>query len=130
MGFVRQPSPREFQFRQMASALVHKGVAIEKITNISALARRENVDLICDFFIERRRSGRTACSSSGFLRVLRPLALHRLKDRKLADWIDRRMRRLSGRTRRFGMTEKNRRRLAVFRDPQLIRDLLLLPTGC
>ena len=37
------------------------------------------------------------------------------------------MKRLFGRTRRFGMTEKNRRRLAVFRDPQLIRDLLLLP---
>jgi integrase len=117
---------RDFQIRQMASALVHRGVAIEKICNVSTLARRENVDLICDFFIERR--GRADCVQlNGFLRVLRPLALHRLNDRKLADWIDRRMKRLSGRTRRFGMTEKNRRRLAVFRDPQLIRDLLLLP---
>ena len=38
------------------------------------------------------------------------------------------MKRLSGgRWRRMGMTEKNRRRLAVFRDAQQVRDLLSLP---
>jgi integrase len=117
---------REFQFRQMASALVHRGVPAEEIATIGALAQRENVDLICDFFIERL--GRTDCVQlDGFLRILRSLALHRLQDRELAEWIRRRLRRLSGRGRRFGMTEKNRRRLAVFRDPQHVRQLLLLP---
>jgi integrase len=117
---------REFQFRQMASALVHRGVPAENITTIAALAQRENVDLICDFFIERL--GRTDCVQlDGFLHILRSLALHRLQNRELADWIRRRLRRLSGRGRRFGMREKNRRRLAVFRDPQHVRQLLLLP---
>ena len=57
------------------------------------------------------------------------MALNSLvKDRELADWIGRRIRRLSGgRPRRFGMTEKNRRRLAVFRDREQVKDLLLLP---
>lgn len=117
---------REFQFRQMASALVHRGIRIEAINRISQLATRESVEMICDFFIERR--GRSDCVQlNGFLAVLRPLAIQHLKDRALADWIGRRMKRLMGRTRRFGMTEKNRRRLSVFRDPRHIRDLLLLP---
>ena len=117
---------REFQFRQMASALVHGGVPIEAITRVRDLARRDNVDLICEFFV--RRHGRPdSVQLNGFLRVLRPIALHHLKDTHLADWIGRRLKRLFGRRRQFGMTEKNRRRLAVFRDPRHVRDLLLLP---
>jgi hypothetical protein len=50
---------REFQFRQMASALVHRGVSSEEIATIGALAQRENVDLICDSFIERGRDNPT-----------------------------------------------------------------------
>jgi integrase len=119
-------SRREFQFGQMASALVHRGVAIEAITSITTLASQENVDTICEFFIER--AGRPDCVQlNGFLRVLRPLALHNLGDKGLAEWINRRMKRLAGGQRRFGMTEKNRRRLAVFRDPRHVRDLLFLP---
>jgi hypothetical protein len=34
---------REFQFRQMASALVHGGAAVEAITGITALASQDNV---------------------------------------------------------------------------------------
>jgi integrase len=111
----------------MASALVHRGTPAADIASIADLATRENIDSICDFFAER--SGRpNSVQVQGFLAVLRPVALHQLKDRTLADWISRRMRRLfGGRHRRFGMTEKNRRRLAVFRDRQHVRDLLLLP---
>lgn len=118
---------REFQFRQMASALVHRGVPVAEITGVTMLARPDSVDRICEFFIDRR--GRPDYSQlGGFLAVLRPLAAYHLKDRALAAWIGRRLRRLSGgRTRRVGMTEKNRRRLALFRDPQQVRDLLLLP---
>ncbi|MBV8525670.1 MAG: hypothetical protein JOY71_26735 [Acetobacteraceae bacterium] len=66
--------------------------------------------MICDFFTER--SGPQDSSQvGGFLAVLRPLALYHLKDRDLADWIGRRTKRLFGRTKRFGMTDKNRRRL-------------------
>jgi len=83
--------------------------------------------LICEFFIDHH--GRSdSVQLSNLLSTLRPIALHRLTDRDLADWISRRQKRLSGGwARRSGMTEKNRRRLAVFRDPQHVRDLLLLP---
>lgn len=118
---------REFQFRQMASALVHRGVPIEAITSIGVLAERENVDPICEFFLDRSDRPQLV-QLVGLLSVLRPVALHQLKQRELADFIRRRIRRLSGgRLRRFGMTEKNRRRIAVFRDQQQVRDLLLLP---
>lgn len=118
---------REFQFRQMASALVHRGIPIETITSIDVLATRESVNAICDFFMDRSTS-RFSPQLDGLLSILRPIAAYRLKQRDLADWIRLRRRRLSGgRSRRFGMTEKNRRRLAVFRDRQQVRDLLLLP---
>lgn len=118
---------REFQFRQMASALVHRGIPIEAITSLGSLATRESVNTICEFFIER--SGRPDCVQlNAFLRVLGPIARFHLKDAVLADWISRRAKRLSGgQGRRVGMTEKNRRRLAVFRDPQQVRQLMLLP---
>jgi integrase len=51
-----------------------------------------------------------------------------MDNRVLADWIGRRLKRLAGGgARHIGMTQKNRRRLAVFRDPKQIRDLILLP---
>lgn len=118
---------REFQVLQMASAVVHQGVPIADVISIEALASKENVDRICDFFINR--SGRPDCSQLlSFLIILKSLAVHRLKDRSLGEWIQRRRKRLAGgRTQRVGMTEKNRRRLSVFRDPRHVRDLLLLP---
>ena len=116
---------REFQFRQMASAVVRSGIPMEDLATIGKLACRESVDRICDFFIERR--GRGSLQLHEFLRILRAIALRDLEDRELADWIGRRLKRLSAGHHRSGMTEKNRRRIAVFRDPQQVRDLLLLP---
>jgi integrase len=110
----------------MASALVHQGVPVAEITSVGMLAHRDNVDRICDFFLQRGRPDFGQLGS--FLAALRPLAAYHLNDNALAAWIGRRLKRLAGgRTRRFGMTEKNRRRLAVFRDPHQVRDLLLLP---
>jgi integrase len=118
---------REFQLRQIASALVHRGVPIEEIADVSELARRDNIDRACEFFIAHH--GRPDAVQIGeLLATLRLIAIHRLQDRELAAWISRRVKRLSGsQTRRYGMTEKNRRRIAVFRDPAHVRDLLLLP---
>jgi hypothetical protein len=53
---------REFQFRQMASALVHRGIPVESITSIGVLAERENVDPICDF-LWTGTTVRSLCSS-------------------------------------------------------------------
>ena len=118
---------REFQFRQMASALVHQGVPIEDITSIGVLAQRESVDMICDFFLARNE-GTISEQLGGMLTVLRPIATYQLKDRELTEWIRRRLRRLSGgRIRRFGVTEKNRRRIVLFRDAKHVRDLLVFP---
>jgi integrase len=118
---------REFQLRQIASALVHKGVPIETITSVAGLATQEHIDLVCEFFTEHH--GRPdSIQLQGMLQVLRPLAVFKLQDKALGERISRRMRRLaSPRGARYGMTEKNRRRLAVFRDPKLVRDMLLLP---
>lgn len=118
---------REFQVRQMASALVHQGVPIEDITSVMALATPLNIDIICEFFINR--NGRPNCSQlQGFLILLGSLAKYHIKDQQLTELINRRRRKLAGgKGRRVGMTEKNRRRIAVFRDPRLVRDMLLLP---
>jgi hypothetical protein len=120
---------REFQFRQMASALMHEGVPSAEIITLNQLVERQSVEKICDFFIGRRSGGGPPNGQLvDLLRILRPIAIYHTNDRSQAEWIFRRMKRLSGgRGRRFGMTEKNRRRLCVFRDPQHVRDLLLLP---
>lgn len=118
---------REFQLRQMASALVHKGIPIEAITSIEVLAAKESVNAVCEFFLDRSK---TEFSSQlhGLLSSLRQVVAHRLKDRELADWITRRIRRVGrDRSQLLGVTEKNRKRLAVFRDQQQVRNLLLLP---
>ena len=101
----------------MASALVHRGVPPAEITAITKLLERESVDKICDFFTERRSGGGPPNGQLvDLLRILRPIAIYHINDRTQAEWISRRMKRLSGsRGRRFGMTEKNRRRLSVFR---------------
>jgi integrase len=118
---------REFQFRQMASALVHQGLPIDDITSIGVLAQHESVEMICDFFLARN-GGTISEQLGGMLTVLRPIATYQLKNRELAEWIRRRLRRLSGgRVRRFGITEKNRRRIVLFRDAKHVRDLLVFP---
>ena len=111
----------------MASAVVHRGVPIAEVISLTTLATKENVDLICEFFVER--SGRPDCSQlQGMLTLLGSIARHKLGDGQLAEFIHRRRRRLAGGSgRRVGMTEKNRRRIALFRDPRLVRDMLLLP---
>ncbi|WP_428394424.1 hypothetical protein [Lichenicoccus sp.] len=118
---------REFQLRQIASALVHKGTPSDDIVSVAMLTERVHINTVCDFFIERS-GGRADCSQlQGLLAALRSIALHVRRERQVADWISRRRRRLGGDRPRVGMTEKNRRRLAVFRDPRQVRDLLLLP---
>lgn len=91
------------------------------------LTERENVNAICDFFEEHH--GRPDSEQiKGILTVLRPVARYHAKDEALAKWLGLRLKRLCrGRTRRTGLTEKNRRRLAVFRDHSQVRDLVLLP---
>lgn len=118
---------REFQFRQMASALVHSGVPVEGIGSVGDLASQASVDKICAFFAKHH--GRSDAEQLlGLLGILRPVARYHLRDEALAQWIGRRSKRLlGGRGRQRGMTEKNRRRLAVFRDPHQVRRLLLLP---
>jgi integrase len=118
---------RAFQFRQMASALVHRGVALVTLDDIAVLTHRPHIDKICEFFIAHS-GGTGGTQLVQFLQVLRPYVLQRLRDTELAAWIGRRIRRLlGGRPQRGGITAKNRRRLAIFRDPAQVRDLVLLP---
>jgi hypothetical protein len=118
---------REFQFRQMASALVHGGVPVAEVGSVAELASRANVDRICAFFTKHH--GRPDAEQLlGLLGILRTVARYHLRDEAQAHWIGRRLKRLSGGGgQRRGMTEKNRRRLTAFRDPHQVRRLLLLP---
>ena len=118
---------REFQLRQIASALVHMGVEVSTIRSVGGLVSRENVNLTCAFF--EQHHGRPGSEQIKHLLIaLRPIARHHLKDAALTQWLGLRLKReCRGRTRRVGLTQKNRRRLAVFRDPNQVRDLILLP---
>ena len=118
---------REFQLRQIASALVHMGIEVSTIRTVGGLVSRDNVNLICEFF--ERHHGRPGSEQiKHLLTALRPLARYHLKDAALTKWLGSRLKReCRGRTRRVGLTDKNRRRLAVFRDPNQVRELLLLP---
>lgn len=118
---------REFNIRQIASALVHSGIGVERLRTIADLPSREFMDLVCEFFA--RRLGRPdATQIRMLLDILRSLARWQCKDETLARAISRRASKLSGRTgRRVGMTEKNRRRLAPFYSEKMVRDLLMLP---
>ena len=117
---------REFQFRQMASVLVHRGVPATELNDIGDLARREHIGRMAEFFAERH-AGRRSSSLIVLLNALRPMVRNWLKDLDLARWISRYRARMFGRHAPVGMTEKNRRRLSLFQDPRLVRDLLLLP---
>ena len=118
---------REFQLRQIASVLIHTGVPNPELQSVAALATRENVNLVCQFF-EQHHGRPDSAQIKGLLTILRPLARYHLKDPALTKWLARRQKVLcKGNTRRVGLTEKNRRRLAVFRDPNQVRDLVLLP---
>ena len=116
---------RTYQLRVVASALVHQGVPIEEITTIAVLVRFENLQKILRFFLNRHE-GKTSPQVAQLATFLKICAKHwvKVKDEELA-----RIGKLVSKVQipRQGMTQKNRQRLRVFDDDEMVVAFLKLP---
>ena len=116
---------REFNLRQLASALVIQGRGIETITTLADLVEVEAAKMTLRFFL--RRSGDKPTSQSTILAgVLLSLARHWVR---VPEDHERRLRALAQRCRptQQGMTSKNRALLRQLEDPRTIEKLVNLP---
>jgi integrase len=116
---------RDYQLRSAASALVASGVAADKICTIGDLARLEPIKLILQQVLNRGDREHRA-GAFNMANALRAAAKYWVKvgDSELAK-ISRIVARLSPNS--SGLTEKNRRRLMPFNDPDVVQRFLGLP---
>ncbi len=116
---------REYQLRSAASALVAAGVAADKICTIGDLARLEPMKLILQQVLNRGDKEHRA-GAFNMANALRAAAKYWVKvdDAELAK-ISRIVAKLSPKSN--GLTEKNRRRLMPFNDPEVVQRFLGLP---
>ena len=117
-----------FALRQMASALVLQGVAIEKIASLADLLREGHDERIVAFFYERGKGA--SHQVHGIVARLAALARHHVAlDTTTRETLLVRLRKMSGKvapdTR--GMTDKNRRALKPFEAEHWRRQLVNLP---
>lgn len=116
---------REYQLRSAASALVAAGVAAETIRTIGDLARLEPIKLILQQVLNRGDSEHRA-GAFNMANTLRAAAKYWVKvDEAELGKISRIVARLSPKS--SGLTEKNRRRLMPFNDPEVVQRFLGLP---
>ena len=118
---------RRYQVRQFASALVYRGVAPDAIRGLDDLVRLEHYRLGLRFFLDRN-GGASSPMIADLAYSLKVVARHWVKLDEVS--LDS-MRNICGRLGKAlpgnGMTEKNRRRLAAFDDPVVMRRFLNLP---
>lgn len=116
---------REYQLRSAASALVAAGAAASSICTIGDLARLEPIKLILAQVLHRGDKEHRA-GAFNLANALRAAAKYWVKvdDAELAK-ISRIVTKLSLKS--HGLTEKNRRRLMPFNDPDLVQRFLGLP---
>lgn len=116
---------REYQLRSAASALVAAGVAADTIRTIADLARLEPMKRILEQVLHRGDKQRPA-GAFNMANALRAAAKYWVKvDYAELAKISRVVARLSPKS--SGLTEKNRRRLMPFNDPDLVQRFLELP---
>ena len=116
---------RDYQLRAAASALVAAGVAADTICTIGDLARLELMKRILEQVLHRGDSEHRA-GAFNMANALRAAAKYWVKvdDAELAK-ISRIVAKLSPKS--SGLTEKNRRRLMPFNDPEVVQRFLGLP---
>lgn len=116
---------REYQLRSAASALVAAGVAADTICTIADLARLEPMKRILEQVLHRGDKEHRA-GAFNLANALRAAAKYWVKvdDAELAR-ISRVVARLSPKS--SGLTEKNRKRLMPFNDPDVVQRFLGLP---
>lgn len=116
---------RDYQLRSAASALVAAGVAADTICTIGDLARLEPMKRILEQVLHRGDKEHRA-GAFNMANALRAAAKYWVKvdDAELAR-ISRVVARLSPKS--SGLTEKNRKRLMPFNDPDVVQRFLGLP---
>ena len=116
---------REYQARAAASALVAAGTPVDDVRRLADIARLEPIKLILGHMLSRgdceHRAG--AFNMANFLKAA---AEHRVK----VDEVElAKIRKITSKlsSKQKGLTEKNRRRLMPFNDPEVVCNFLNLP---
>ena len=111
--------------RSLASALVHKGVAIEKLISLSICLSAENYKLGVRWLYDRY-GGKPSKTIYHLAANLKAIARHWLKtDEKTLELMARIVRQLA--PPETGMSDKNRERLRPFQSEESLRKLVNLP---
>ena len=117
---------RDFQLRQLASALVHQGMGPHEITSLGVMTELSNTRLALKFFLDRSDNKPTV-QIAQLAHLLRSIAKYHLEasSEVIAEY-SRLVNRLT--PERHGMTDKNRDKLRQFEDPQNVHALLEYPS--
>ncbi len=116
---------RAFQVRMFASALVHRGIAMERITGLDVLVKVKNFREALRFLLDRHGVEGTEaiynCATA-----MKAVAKHQVKvPPKHLERLKQICAQVKVKSR--GLTDKNRRRLRQFDDPDNVSILLALP---
>jgi hypothetical protein len=116
---------RSEQVRRFASALVHSGVPVERITSLAVLAEPENFRLGLEYFLGRAGNRSTPSIEETALGIYY-IAVHWVKAAdadlaKLKEFCE------HVRCRERGLTTKNMERLRQFNDPLNVLRIVTLP---
>lgn len=117
---------RRRQLRAAASALVHSGVNPAAITSIATLAALPNAKRILHFMMQRNPDGQRSAGVAQLATLLAKVAKHWVK---VDTTHHHKLKRLASRVAVpvAGMTAKNRDRLRVFDDPEMVAAFVCLP---
>lgn len=116
---------RTFQARMFASALVHRNMPPERITDLSILVEPSNYEAALRYMLERNGNQKTE-AIYGCATAIKAIAEHYVKvDPNHLKELQRLCSRIKVKTR--GLTAKNRRRLRQFDDPANVAAFLQLP---
>lgn len=117
---------RQRQLRAAASALVHSGVNPAEITSIATLAALPNAKRILHFMMQRNPDGKSSAGVAQLAIFIAKVAKHWVKvDTTHHDKLKRLASRVAVSV--SGMTAKNRDRLRVFDDPEMVAAFVCLP---
>lgn len=117
---------RRRQLRAAASALVHSGVNPAEITSIATLTALPNAKRILHFMMQRNPDGQRSAGVAQLATLLAKIAKHWVKvDTTHHDKLKRLASRVAVPV--SGMTAKNRDRLRVFDDPEMVAAFVCLP---
>lgn len=117
---------RQRQLRAAASALVHSGVNPAEITSIATLVALPNARRILHFMMQRNPDGQSSAGVAQLAIFIAKIAKHWVKvDTAHHDKLKRLASRVAVPV--SGMTAKNRDRLRVFDDPEMVAAFVCLP---